>query len=187
MDEYLGIDPRHPASFPNFLRTHFLRFVQIQSFHPLPSRLEDIERACWQYRQSLLEHPADMVACGWGENGHIAFNDPPYADFDDPVWVKVVRLASASRKQQVGEGHFRSLEDVPTHAITLTVPALLAPKHILCIVPETRKAKAVRACLTQPVGEDLPGSILRIVDHARLYLDQDSAAEISTLGDRLVG
>jgi glucosamine-6-phosphate deaminase len=117
-----------------------------------------------------------MVAMGWGENGHIAFNDPPFADFDDPVWVKVIQLAEASRRQQVGEGHFPSLADVPTHAITLTVPALLAPKRILCIVPEARKAEAVRACLTAPISEERPGSILRTVSHAQLYLDPDSAA-----------
>ena len=123
-----------------------------------------------------------MVALGWGENGHVAFNDPPYAKFDDPEWVKVVTLADASRRQQVGEGHFESLEDVPTHAITLTIPALLAATQVLCIVPEARKALAVRQCLTEPVDESRPGSILRTIDHARLYLDQDSAAGLLSEG-----
>jgi len=178
MDEYLGIDPNHRASFPLFLRQHFLEAVQPRSFHPVPSQPEDVERACREYEALLREHPADLVALGFGENGHLAFNDPPYALFDDPVWVKVVKLAEASRRQQVGEGHFDSLEEVPTHAITLTIPALLAAKAMLCIVPEARKAEAVRACLKDPISEERPGSILRQVDHARLYLDQDSASKL---------
>lgn len=179
MDEYVGIDPNHRASFPRFLRDHFLSFVSAGAFYPLPARPDDVEQACREYEQALKEHPADMVALGWGENGHIAFNDPPYANFNDPVWVKVVQLAEISRKQQVGEGHFDSLDEVPTHAITLTIPALLAPRSVLCIVPEARKAEAVRACLTEPISEDRPGSILRRVDHARLYLDPDSASKLA--------
>ena len=105
-------------------------------------------------------------------------NDPPEAFFNDPHWVKVVKLAEVSRKQQVGEGHFRSLSEVPTHAITLTIPALLAPRTILCIVPETRKAEAVRSCLNEPVSEEHPGSILRTLKHASLYLDLESSANL---------
>ncbi len=176
MDEYLGIDHNHPASFPLFLQEHFLKFVQVRAFYPVPNNPVDVEQACQEYEALLKENPADLVALGWGENGHIAFNDPPYAKFDDPAWVKVIKLAEASRRQQVGEGHFKSLAEVPTHAITLTIPALLAPKMVLCIVPEARKAAAVRACLTEPISEERPGSILRRVSHARLYLDPDSAA-----------
>lgn len=178
MDEYLGIDPNHKASFRSFLRQHIIQAVNPRSFHPIPSQPEDVERACREYEALLRQYPADLVALGVGENGHLAFNDPPYARFDDPVWVKVVELAEASRRQQVGEGHFASLAEVPTHAITLTIPALLAPKVVLCIVPEARKAEAVRACLKEPVSEERPGSILRRVAHARLYLDQDSASRL---------
>jgi glucosamine-6-phosphate deaminase len=178
MDEYLGIDPNHKASFPLFLRQHFLDTVNPHSFHPIPGQTEDAEKTCQEYEALLRKYPADLVALGWGENGHIAFNDPPYARFDDPVWVKVVKLAEASRRQQVGEGHFDSLEEVPTQAITLTIPALLAAKAMLCIVPEARKAEAVRACLKDPISEECPGSILRRIDHARLYLDQDSASKL---------
>jgi glucosamine-6-phosphate deaminase len=176
MDEYVGIDPTHPASFPLFLQQQIIDQVQPGRFHPVPSQPADVEGACRNYEALLRAAPLDLVAMGWGENGHIAFNDPPYADFTDPVWVKVVALAEASRRQQVGEGHFQSLAEVPTHAITLTVPALLAPAHILCIVPEARKAVAVRDCLTLPVSAERPGSILRTVAHAQLYLDTASAA-----------
>jgi glucosamine-6-phosphate deaminase len=176
MDEYVGIDQKHKASFPRFLREHILDAVQPHAFYPVPGQAEDLPRACREYEALLRAHPADLVALGWGENGHIAFNDPPYALFDDPVWVKVVELAEASRQQQVGEGHFASLEEVPKHAITLTIPALLSAKTMLCIVPEARKAEAVRACLKEPISEDRPGSVLRKATHARLYLDTDSAS-----------
>ena len=176
MDEYIGIDPSHPASFPLFLENHFLQFTKPGHFHPIPSVPSDVSSACKTYEALIRQHPADLVAMGWGENGHIAFNDPPDAHFDDPHWVKVVDLAEESRLQQVGEGHFTSLNKVPKQAITLTIPALLAPVHILCIVPEARKANAVKACLSEPVEESRPGSILRTISHATLLLDQDSAS-----------
>ena len=176
MDEYIGINPSHPASFPLFLENHFLQFTKPGHFHPIPSETSDMDSACKAYEALIRQHPADLVAMGWGENGHIAFNDPPDAHFDDPHWVKVVELAEESRLQQVGEGHFTSLDEVPKQAITLTIPALLAPVHILCIVPEARKASAVKACLSEPVAESRPGSILRTISHATLLLDQDSAA-----------
>ena len=178
MDEYVGLAPDHPASFPLFLKRRLLDYIQPKAFFPVPGRAENIERACKEYEALLREHPADLCALGYGENGHLAFNDPPFADFDDPVWVKVVKLAEASRRQQVGEGHFHSLDEVPTHAMTLTIPALLAAKRVLSIVPEARKAEAVYRALRGPISEDCPGSILRQAPHAHLVLDQDSAARI---------
>ena len=178
MDEYVGIDPDHRASFPRFLREHLLEHVEVKEFFPMAGDPDRVDAICRDYEQLLREHPADAVALGWGENGHLAFNDPPYADFDDPLWVKPVQLDEVSRKQQHGEGHFDTLDEVPTHAITLTIPALLAAKRVLCIVPEARKAAAVRACLHESVSEDRPGSILRQVRHATLYLDPESAASL---------
>jgi glucosamine-6-phosphate deaminase len=178
MDEYVGIDPKHPASFPLFLRQHILDIVKPGAFYPVPGQAADVEAACREYEALLKAHPADLCAMGIGENGHIAFNDPPFADFDDPVWVKVVRLDERSRHQQVGEGHFPNLAAVPTHAITLTIPALLSAKRILCIVPEARKAEAVEKSLLGPLTEDCPASILRQVEHAHLLLDQESAARL---------
>lgn len=178
MDEYIGIDTNHPASFPNFLRQHFLAHVQVKSFFPVSAQIGGIEQCCADYTRWLHTYPADLCALGYGENGHLAFNDPPFADFADPVWVKVVRLAEASRQQQAGEGHFPTVADVPTHAITLTIPALLAAKRVLAIVPEARKADAVYRALKEPISESCPGSILRRTPHAHLFLDKDSAAKI---------
>ena len=180
MDEYINLPPGHPASFPAFLRRHILDAVQPKAFYPVPSATTDVDAACRAYEALLRGHPADLCAMGFGENGHLAFNDPPYADFDDPVWVKPVKLDERSRRQQVGEGHFRSLDEMPTHAITLTIPALLAARRVLCIVPEARKAEAVERCLLGPITEACPGSILRQTPHAHLFLDADSAARLTT-------
>lgn len=175
MDEYIGIAPNHPASFPLFLRRHFLDYVRPRAFYPITGA-GDAEATCRAYEALLRSHPVDLCALGIGENGHLAFNDPPFADFDDPAWVKVVKLDDASRRQQVGEGHFASLDQVPTQAITLTIPALLAAKRLLAIVPEARKAQAVARALHGPITEDCPASILRRAPHAHLFLDQASAA-----------
>jgi glucosamine-6-phosphate deaminase len=177
MDEYIGIDPNHPASFPLFLRQHFLAYVSVKEFFPVSGQSHNVETAIADYARVLYEHPADLCACGYGENGHLAFNDPPIAYFDDPVWVKTVRLAEASRRQQVGEGHFASIEACPAYAITLTIPALLSARRVLAIVPEARKAAAVERALRGPIGEDCPGSILRRTPHAHLFLDAESAAK----------
>ncbi len=177
MDEYIGLAPGHPASFPRFLQRHLLDYVTPQAFYPVPRGAQDSALACREYEALLRAHPADLCALGYGENGHMAFNDPPFADFDDPVWVKIVKLDEVSRRQQVGEGHFASLAEVPTHAMTLTIPALLAAKRILAIVPEARKANAVVRALCGPITEDCPGSILRRASHAHLFLDQDSARD----------
>jgi glucosamine-6-phosphate deaminase len=178
MDEYIDLEPGHPASFPAFLRRHFLDHLQpaVGAFYPVPGRRSDVEAACREYESLLRTHPADLCALGIGENGHIAFNDPPFADFNDPVWVKVVKLDEKSRRQQTGEGHFPDLESVPTHAITLTIPALLAARKVLAIVPEGRKALAVQRSLRGPIEPGCPASILRHAAHAHLYLDRDSAA-----------
>ena len=178
MDEYMNLEPGHRASFPLFLREHLLDHVPVGAFYPVPGRPADVEMACRGYELLLRAHPVDLCCLGIGENGHLAFNDPPYAFFNDPAWVKVVQLDEASRRQKVGEGHFASLDVVPTHALTMTIPALRAAARMLCIVPESRKAAAVRRSLKGPIGEDCPASILRQTPHARLLLDQDSAAEI---------
>ena len=178
LDEYLNLPPGHPAGFSLFLRQHLLNHVPFGAFFPVPGHASDVEAACRAYELLLRAHPVDLCCLGIGENGHVAFNEPPVADFDDPLWVKVVPLDKASRRQQVGEGHYPSLDAVPTHAITLTIPALRAAKEMLCIVPERRKAEAVRQTLCGPVGTACPASILRQTPHARLLLDRDAAESI---------
>lgn len=178
MDEYINLEPGHPASFPAFLRRHFLDHLQpaAGAFFPVPGQGMETEVICREYEALLRAYPCDLCALGIGENGHIAFNDPPYADFDDPVWVKVVKLDEVSRCQQAGEGHFPDVESVPTHAITLTIPALLSARKVLAIVPEARKAQAVQRALQGPIEVNCPASILRQSPHAHLYLDRESAA-----------
>ena len=166
MDEYVDLPAGHSASFPAFLRRHLVDKVHPKAFFPVRAE-GDVEAGCREYEALLREHPADLTVMGIGENGHLAFNDPPYADFDDPQWVKTVKLDDRSRRQQVGEGHFGSLDEVPTHAVTVTIPALLAAKRVLVLVPESRKAEAVKASLLGPVTEDCPGSILREMAHAQ--------------------
>lgn len=178
MDEYIGLAPKHSASFPLFIKRHLLDYVQPKAFFPVPGGTQNTAQDCKTYEELLRAHPADLCALGIGENGHLAFNDPPLADFNDPAWVKVVKLDEVSRQQQVGEGHFASLEDVPTHAITLTIPALLAANRILAIVPETRKIDAVYRTLYGPISEECPSSILRKTPHAHLFLDANSAKRI---------
>ncbi len=175
MDEYLGMPAEHPASFRRYLQDRLTRQVTPFAFYGLNGDASDIEAEMARYAARLAE--ADPVACvlGIGENGHLAFNDPP-ARFDTGETIHLVTLAEPARRQQVGEGHFPSLADVPTQAVSLTIPALLRPPHVLAVVPEKRKAAAVKAALAGPVTPDCPASILRTLDKVKLYLDRDSAS-----------
>ena len=176
MDEYVGLSPSHPASFQRYMRERVASRVPFKEFNYLNGDTGDAGAEAQRYEDLLHAHPLDLCCCGIGENGHLAFNDPPVADFDDPRAVKVVALEPASRNQQVGEGHFTTIDDVPTHAITVTIPALLAARTVLAIVPEARKAAAVRAALSGPVSTACPASVLRRQAHATLYLDAASAS-----------
>jgi len=178
MDEYLNLAPGHPASFALFLRRQLVDQVPIGAFYPVPGRPADVDLACRGYELLLKANPVDVCCLGIGENGHVAFNEPPVADFQDPVWLKQVKLDEMSRRQQVGEGHYASLDEVPTHALTMTIPALCAAKSMICIVPEARKAQAVHDTLLGPVSTACPASILRRMPHAVLYLDTDAASTL---------
>lgn len=180
MDEYVGISDQHSASFRRYLHEKIVDIVQPLEFYGVIGDSGDAEAECKRYTALLQQYPADICCLGYGENGHLAFNDPPFADFNDPKLVKIVTLADQSRHQQVGEGHFPSFNDVPSEAITLTIPALLNVRYVLAIVPELRKAEAVRSALTGPITEDCPGSILRQKPHARLFLDAESASLLPT-------
>jgi glucosamine-6-phosphate deaminase len=178
MDEYLGIDADHPVSFRRYLQEHLFRLVGLKAdqLKLIPGEL--VQRplqTCLAYEDVLLAKPTDIVCAGIGENGHLAFNDPPVADFLDPVLVKVVRLDAACRNQQLNDGCFEQLADVPTHGYTLTVPALLRAPVISVVVPGPRKANAVLTTLRGPISESCPAAALRHHPGARLYLDRDSA------------
>ncbi len=177
MDEYAGLPGTHPASFQRYMRERVAAHLPLRDFHYLDGT-NDPEAEARRYAALLAAHPLDLCCAGIGENGHLAFNDPPVADFDDPEAVKVIALDGASRQQQVGEGHFARIDDVPTHAITVTIPALLAAARLLVIVPEARKAAPVRATLEDPVSTVCPATILRTQGHATLYLDSESAAAV---------
>lgn len=176
MDEYLGLPATHKASFRRYMRERVESLVKPRAFHYLEGDcdlpLDEIAR----YTSLLQAQPIDLCCLGIGENGHIAFNDPPVARFDDPHWVKLVKLDDACKTQQVKEGHFPSLDAVPPYALTLTVPALCTAKKMMCVAPETRKAQAVRDALRGPVSTDCPASYLRTQAQCALLIDRDSAA-----------
>jgi glucosamine-6-phosphate deaminase len=178
MDEYLGLPPDHPVSFRRYLQEHLFRLVGLtaEQLRLIPG--EQVDRplqTCLAYEDRILAEPVDIVCAGIGENGHLAFNDPPVADFLDPVAVKVVRLDPACRAQQLHDGCFERVEDVPTHAYTLTVPALLRARVVSVVVPGPRKANAVLTTLKGPISEACPASALRRHPGATLFLDRDAA------------
>ena len=179
MDDYVGIEAGHPASFRRYMREHVVERLRPADFHFIEGDAPDAGREAERYSTLLGAGPIDLCCLGIGENGHLAFNDPPVADFDDPVDVKVVALEARSRRQQVGEGHFESLEAVPETAITVTIPALVRARRVLAIVPEARKAEPVARALEGPVSTECPASILRRQAHATLYLDRDSASGLA--------
>ena len=176
MDEYVDLAPTHSASFQRYMREKVAASIPMKEFHYLTGDAGDAQAEADRYAALLRAHPLDVCCCGVGENGHLAFNDPPVADFDDPADVKIVALEPASRRQQVAEGHFAMIDDVPTHAITVTIPALVRARRVLAIVPEARKAAPVREALRGPVVTACPASYLRRQPHATLYLDADSAS-----------
>ncbi len=176
MDEYIGLPADAPQGFGNFLREHIFGLADFKSVNYIDISASDAEKECKRYARLLAENPTDIVVMGIGENGHIAFNDPPVADFNDKKVVKPVELDAICRNQQVNDGCFEKLEDVPRTAITLTVPTLLAGDHLFCIVPAKTKAKAVRATICDDINEKCPATILRRHKSATLYLDGDSSS-----------
>ena len=175
MDEYIGLDKDAPQGFGNFLKEHIFGLVPFKSVNYIDITTTDPEKEAERYGKLLAENPTDIVVMGIGENGHIAFNDPPVADFNDKKAVKPVKLDEICRQQQVNDGCFASIDQVPTHAMTLTVPTLVKAPYLFCIVPAPTKAKAVYETLNGTIDEHCPASILRLQDNAILYLDGDSS------------
>jgi len=181
LDEYTGISDQHPASFRKYLKDRILDEVKPGKVYLINANAGDLVAEMAIYEALLKSHPVDVACIGIGENGHIAFNDPPVADFNDPKWVKVVELDEACRRQQLGEGWFPTLEDVPKYAVTLTTPAVMRCKTISCVVPGERKAKAVNDALYGKISTACPASILREHPSAVLFLDKHSGPEMGKL------
>ncbi len=179
MDEYLGLAAEHPAGFGRYMRERVISQLHPAEFHVIDGEAADAQAECVRYSALLRAHPLDLCCLGIGENGHLAFNDPPVANFNDPADVKVVELDDACRRQQVGEGHFPDVGAVPTHALTVTIPALLAAGRVFAIVPDARKAEPVRRALEGPIDTACPASILQTQAHVTLYLDRKSAGLLS--------
>ena len=175
MDEYIGLDKDAPQGFGNFLKEHIFGLVPFKSVNYIDISATDPELEAERYGRLLDANLTDIVVMGIGENGHIAFNDPPVADFNDKRTVKPVKLDEICRNQQVNDGCFARLEDVPTHAMTLTVPTLVRAPYLFCIVPAPTKANAVYETLNGTVDEHCPASILRTHKNAVLYLDNESS------------
>jgi glucosamine-6-phosphate deaminase len=175
MDEYLGLGPGAPQSFGNYLNTHLFQKVPFHTVHLLDGLAPDPLAECRRYAGLLEAFPPDIVCLGIGENNHLAFNDPPVANFDDPEKVKIVTLDADCRQQQVNDGCFPTLDTVPTQALTLTIPALMAARYLFTMVPGERKAPAIANTFNNPVTERYPSTILKQHSAVQLFLDRASS------------
>lgn len=176
LDEYLGISADHPASFRRYMRERVENRVNPFQFHYLEGDTMQPLDECDRYKGLLQAQPIDLCCLGLGENGHLAFNEPSVANFEDTHKVKLVQLDLRTRQQQVDSNYFPNLEAVPQYAFTLTIPMICSAKKILCLAPEKRKCKAVKSMLKGSIGTDCPASVLRKQDQATLFLDADSAS-----------
>ena len=177
-DEYVGIDESEPAGFGNFLRRAIFDKVNFKELHYLLCEESQAEAKCEEYSQLLRKYPIDLIFLGVGENGHLAFNDPAVADFEDPKMVKIVELDNVCRQQQVNDGCFPELDAVPKYAMTMTMSLIMNIPEAICVVPTIRKANAVYGALCGEVTTACPSSILRNHPNAALYLDKDSASKL---------
>jgi len=177
MDEYAGLSIDDEQSFARYLNDHIFSKAPFASVNFIPAK-GDPDEACEKYAALLREFKPDIVLMGIGENGHIAFNDPPVADFNDPKMIKKVELDDICRMQQVHDGCFPTFDDVPKYALTLTVPTLMSAEYLICTVPASTKANAVKAMLEGEYGEVCPATALRKHNGAKMFLDKDSAAQV---------
>ena len=178
MDEYIGLEKDAPQQFGKFLQERIFDKVPFREVFYLKGYATDIDAECKRYSELLKQFPVDITCMGIGENTHLAFNDPHVADFNDPVLVKVVDLDEPCKQQQVNEGCFPGIQDVPVYALTLTIPALLNADYIFCMVPGTTKANAVYHTLNDEIKELYPSTILRTHSNAFLFLDTDSSTRV---------
>ena len=178
MDEYIGLHPDASQGFGNFLKDRLFSKVNCREVNYLNGNATDPQDECKRYSDLLIKYPTDIVCLGIGENTHLAFNDPHVADFNDPLIVKVVDLDQDCRSQQVNDGCFATIDDVPTHALTITMPALFKSTFAYAIVPGKFKANAIFHTLNSDISELYPSTILRRHDHAVLFIDEDSASKL---------
>lgn len=178
LDEYIGLDETHPASFRRYLRENLTHRVPIKEFFEIDGSSPDPDAVRKSYVQKLRLHNLQLCLLGIGENGHLAFNDPGEADFHDPDAMKIVTLDAACRQQQAAEGWFQDFDAVPKHALTLTIPTLFQLPKLIVSVPGKRKAQIVRRMLEEPISTNCPATILRTHTDATIYLDMESAAEL---------
>jgi glucosamine-6-phosphate deaminase len=178
LDEYLGIDADHPASFRRYLRDRVEKWVNPLQFHYIEGDALEPLAECDRYTKLLRAQAIDLCCLGVGENGHLAFNEPSVADFNDPHSVKLVKLDKSTRQHQVEGGDFPHLEAVPQYAFTLTIPMICSAKKILCLAPSERKRHAVYKMLQGTISTKYPASVLRTQAQATLFLDIDSAREL---------
>lgn len=176
MDEYIGLPADAPQGFGNFLRDHIFDKVPFKTVNLIPSLAINHADSIEKYTAKIRAKGIDITCMGIGENGHLAFNDPHVAKFDDPEMMKVVELDEKCRTQQVHDGCFANLDDVPTHALTLTIPVLMSAKNIFCIVPAATKAQAVHNTIYGKISEECPASVMRRYNNCTMYLDADSAS-----------
>ena len=179
LDEYIGMEESAPQSFRRFLLDRLVNKVPFGEFHGLRGEAEDAAAECRRYAALLADDPPDFAVLGVGENGHLAFIDPPFCDFNDPEPVKVAELDEVCRAQQVHDGAFATLEDVPREALSLTIPTTMATPRLFAIVPGPAKAQAIKGVVEGPVETACPASILRTHGDAHLFIDRDSASLLS--------
>lgn len=178
MDEYVGIDADHSASFRRWIRERIEEPFSPATVEYIIGDAPDAQAEADRYEALLREAPLDLVCMGIGENGHLAFNEPYDADFEDERWARIITLTEESVRQQVGEGHFPDEASTPKTAISLTIPALLSAAHVQVCAPEGRKAAAVAAAVTEPISNACPATILRQTPHATVFLEPASAAQL---------
>jgi len=178
MDEYIGLPVDHPASFRRYMRERLTGRVRMQEFFEIDGNAPDPERTAREYAEKLRAADPQLCLLGIGENGHLAFNDPDVADFRDPLDARVVRLDPMCRQQQLAEGWFPSIDDVPASAITLTIPALMRVPRLIASVPGQRKAAIVRRTMEEQISTACPATILRTHPNATVFLDPESASLI---------
>jgi len=180
MDEYIGLGIEHASSFANYIRNHFFSKITLKNAFYMNGKAEDIQKECERYSELLEKYPTDITFGGIGENGHMAFNDPEIADFFESKLMKVnTSLDALCRQQQVNDGWFAKLDDVPDSALTVTFPAMLRARYLFITSPGKSKSEIIAKCLEGAISREVPASVIRLHNNARLYIDIDSASQLT--------